>query len=94
MEIYMFKYHFISDTGEDEDNNENILRRGEDLSVLLQRSGKTLRVANLYSEKSVYMAIVVRLVNSSHLITKNDWHLISLYGIAVGSNRKEEHLIS
>lgn len=48
MEIYMFKYHFISDTGEDEDDNENILRRGEDFSVLLQRSGKTLRVANLY----------------------------------------------
>lgn len=90
----MFKYYFISDTGEDEDDNENILRRGEDFSVLLQRSGKTLRVANLYSEKSVYMAIVVRLVNSSHLITKNDWYLISLYGTAVGSNRKEEHLIS
>lgn len=49
----MFKYYFISDTGEDEDDNENILRRGEDFSVLLQRSGKTLRVANLYSEKSV-----------------------------------------
>ena len=49
----MFKYHFISDTGEDEDDNEKILRRGEDFSVLLQRSGKTLRVANLYSEKSV-----------------------------------------
>ena len=48
MEIYMFKYYFISDTGEDEDDNENILRRGEDFNVLLQRSGKTLRVANLY----------------------------------------------
>lgn len=54
MEIYMFKYHFISDTGEDEDDNENTLRRGEDFSVLLQRSGETLRYANLQPEKSVH----------------------------------------